>query len=61
LSCASLSFSLPGPYFLIRANRNCAFRSWICRWANANARFNATFSSAGDLSGLDEVAFTASQ
>ena len=61
LSCASLSFSLPGPYFLISANRNCPFRSWICRWANAKARFKATFSSAADLSGLESVAFTASK
>jgi len=61
LSCASESFSLPGPYFLIRCSRNCASSAWIFRCAHASSSFNATFSSASDLTGLESVAFTASK
>ena len=40
-SCASLSFSLPGPYFWMRCNRNRSSKTWIWRCAQWSCRFSS--------------------
>src|ERR1017187_8740297 len=50
-SCASLSFSLPGPYLLIRCNRSCSSKTWILNSAQTSFFCNSTICSVSD-SGL---------
>src|ERR1019366_4024057 len=52
-SCASLSFSLPGPYFLIRCNRSRSSNTWIFSLAQASSFCNWTICSDSD-SGMGE-------
>src|SRR5882724_12344323 len=43
-SWASLSFSLPGPYFWMRCNRKRSSNTWILRWAQCSCRFSSATS-----------------